>query len=197
MKVRRTLILAAVTAAALAGAAVPAGAITVYSSPPAGVTYNCTFPGVPQQPLLATETFSGPDTVGQGTVFAITGISGTLTLSAAVHALLTAVGYDGVRGTGFVPVTAANATPGATGTGSVPPTIWTSTSATIPFTGGSQSFVAGTPGVITFSTGTSFTWPLELHKKSTGTWTAWSMACTVKVTSPPQNRAFTPTLPVT
>jgi hypothetical protein len=192
MRFRASLVLAATTAALAAGTAAPAAAATTtYSAGPVG--YRCTLPGIPAQPMPLTATFTGPDTVAPGATFTIEDISGTLTLSPAVHSIFTAWGYDGVRGGGAVPVTAQNATPAGSSGGTVPEKIWpVGGTVTIDLIGGTQSFVAGTAGVVTFGTGT-ITLALQFHKTSTGTWAAWSMACSP---SPGQTGTFSPALPV-
>jgi hypothetical protein len=85
MRIRRFLTTAVATAVVLAGTAGPAAALTTYHAGPVG--YRCTFPGVAQQTLSLAEAFSGPDSVSPGATFAITGVSGTLTLPNPVHAL--------------------------------------------------------------------------------------------------------------
>jgi hypothetical protein len=183
--------LAATTAAVLAATAAPAAAATTYSAGPAG--YHCTLPGIPAQTMPLTATFAGPDVVAAGRPFTITDISGSLTLSPAVHSIFTAWGYDGVRGSGAVPVTAQNAVPAGSTGGTVPEKIWpVGGTVTIDLTGATQSFVAGAAGVITFGTGTA-TLALQFHKASTGTWAAWSTTCTP---NPGQVGTFSPALPV-
>ncbi|GLY43742.1 hypothetical protein Amsp01_097650 [Amycolatopsis sp. NBRC 101858] len=187
---RRLLILVPAAVAALVAVAGPAAALTTYNAGPVG--YRCTFPGISAQATPVTETFDGPSTVAPGATFTITGISGSLALSTATRSLLIAIGYDSVRGSGAIPVTATNATPaGGTG-GTVPTTTW-GMPATIPFFGASQSFVAGAAGTITFSTGSPASFALQFHKASNNTWTNWTMACTL---SAGQIGTFSPTLPI-
>jgi hypothetical protein len=159
------------------------------------VPYNCAFPGFTQQ-VTAMEEFTGPDTVPAGSTFSITGISGRILFSDTAIRLLAALGYDGVRGSGMIQVTASNATPGSSVGGSIPELIWPSLTGWIDFSGGSESFVAGDPGLAEFSMGTPFSLALQFHRRPNGTWMPWTMSCNVKVTSPAQNRAFSPTLPV-
>jgi hypothetical protein len=191
MRFRAVLVLAATTTAVLTGTAAPAAAATTYSVGPVG--YRCTLPGIPAQQMPLTATFTGPDVVAAGSSFAITDISGSLTLSPAVHSIFTAWGYDGVRGSGAVPVTAQNAVPDGSGDGTVPEKIWpVGGTVTIDLTGGSRSFVAGAAGVITFGTGTA-TLAVQFHRTSNNTWAAWSMTCTP---NPGQVGTFSPALPI-
>ena len=196
MNIRRFLTTAAVTILVLAGTAGPARAATTFSSPP-GVLYLCSFPGVAPQQVTAVEEFTGPDSVPAGGTFSITDISGTIFLGNGTRSLMRALGYDGVRGSGMIPVTASNASPDSSVGGIVWEQIWPPLTGTIEFYAGSQSFVAGAPGTIVFTMGTPFSLALQFHKASNNTWTSWIMNCTLKVTSPAQNTAFTPALPVT
>lgn len=194
MTIRRILATAAATVLVLAGTAGPARADTTFTSPP-GVLYNCAFPGFTQQ-VSATEEFTGPDTVPAGSTFSITGISGRILFSDNAIRLLAALGYDGVRGSGMIQVTASNATPGSSAAGIIPEQIWPALTGWIDFSGGSESFVAGDPGLVEFGMGTPFSLALQFHRRPNGTWMPWTLSCNVKVTSPAQNRAFSPALPV-
>ncbi|MGW3966200.1 DUF6801 domain-containing protein [Amycolatopsis sp. NPDC005003] len=196
MNIRRLLTTAAATVLVLAATAGPAWADTAYTSP-SGVLYNCTFPGVPPQQVTAVETFTGPDAVPAGYDFSISDISGTISLGSATRSLMRAVGYDGVRGSGMIPVTASNASPVSTIGAIIPERYWPPFTGTIDFYGGAQSFTAGNPGSIRFGMGSPFSLGLEFHKAANNSWTTWIMTCTLKVTSPAQNTAFTPDLPVT
>jgi hypothetical protein len=168
------------------------------------VSYNCNFPAIGQRPLAVTAAFNAPDSVPAGTAVTPSGITGTASITSAIHALLNAANYDGVRGKANVPVTTTNATPAsATVTNiDVPTQIYS------PYVAGPLTFNlaqdAGTgvptltptaAGSSTVSIGTSITAPLEFHKKD-GTWTPWNFTCTVAA-SPVQNRAFSPSLAVT
>ncbi|MEU5257921.1 DUF6801 domain-containing protein [Amycolatopsis sp. NPDC021455] len=195
MNIRRFLTTAAATVLVLAGTAGTARADTTFSAPP-GVLYLCSFPGVPSQQVTVVEGFTGPGAVLHGENFSITDISGTIFLSAATRSLMRAVGYDGVRGSGMIPVTASNATPTSSDGGFVWEQIWPSQTGTIDFSARSQSFVAGNPGTAGLTMATSFSLALQFHKRANDTWTSWFMTCTLKVTNPPQNPAFTPDLPV-
>ncbi|HET6708386.1 DUF6801 domain-containing protein [Amycolatopsis sp.] len=196
MNIRRFLTTAAATLLVLAGTAGPAWADTTFSSPP-GVLYMCTFPGVPPQQVTAVAEFTGPDAVASGGTFSIAGISGTIYLGSATRSLLRAVGYDGVRGSGMIPVTATNASPVSTVGAVIPELYWPPLTGWIEFSGGAQSFTAGAPGSVWFGMGSPFSLGLQFHKAANNTWTTWIMNCTLKVTSPAQNTVFTPDLPVT
>ncbi|EOD66512.1 DUF6801 domain-containing protein [Amycolatopsis vancoresmycina] len=198
MGFRRFLTASTATVLVLAGTAGPARAATTYDTPPGGVLYNCTFPGVGPQPVTAVAEFTGPDGVAAGSTFPITGISGTIYLGTTTRNLMRALGYDGVRGTGMVPVTASNATLDSSTGGTIPEQYWPPLTGTIGFAAGSESFVAGGPGVIVFGTGTPFSLTLQFHRAPNNTWTtAWVSSCTLKVTSPAQNTLFSPDLLVT
>ncbi|WP_439377644.1 DUF6801 domain-containing protein [Amycolatopsis lexingtonensis] len=153
------------------------------------LTYNCTFPGVTPQPmtLMAQLDVTDPH---PGQPFTVTPYA-TVTYTATVKSLLNALGYDQVRGSLSTTFSVTNATP-STGflAGDFPAN---------PFTGGSvvgtpQAFTAGGAGSVGFTMGTGISQSLELHKKSTGTWTPWASSCTLKITSPAQNTAFSPSI---
>ncbi|WP_410606193.1 DUF6801 domain-containing protein [Amycolatopsis sp. lyj-109] len=196
MNIRRFLTTAAATVLVLAGTAGLARAATTFNSPP-GVAYLCSFPGVAPQQVTAVEQFTGPAAVPTGSTFSITDISGTIYLGSATRSLMRALGYDGVRGSGMIPVTATNASPVSSTGALIPELLWPPLTGWIDFYGGAQSFVAGNPGVVGFRMGTPFSLGLQFHRAPNNTWVPWTMSCTLKVTSPAQNTAFTPDLPVT
>ncbi|MCR6484827.1 hypothetical protein M8542_18520 [Amycolatopsis sp. OK19-0408] len=157
------------------------------------LTYNCTFPGVTPQPttLVAHLDVTDPH---PGQPFTVTPYA-TVTYSAAVKALLGALGYDQVRGSISTTFSVVNATP-PTGVlaGALPANPFTSGSVT----GTPQVFTAdAVAGSVSFAMGTGISESLEFHKKATGTWTAFASTCTIKATSPAQNRAFQPDVPIT
>lgn len=179
-----------------------AAAVTPYAT--GSVAYMCNFPGIGQQQLNVAASFDGPDSVASGATATPSNVAGTATISATINALLNAANYDGVRGKANMPITATNATPAsATVTQlNVPEQI-------SPYVPGTKTFniaqdagttvptlTAGTPGSSVVSLGTTFNAALDFHKKD-GTWTAWTFNCTVRTTNPPQNRAFSPAIPVT
>ncbi|WP_328646539.1 hypothetical protein OHS58_46735 [Amycolatopsis sp. NBC_00348] len=198
MKIRRPLVLAAATAAVLAGTAAPAGAVTTTFHSASGVAHNCTFPGIAAQTLSAVEQFDGPGSIPHGTAPGITNISGSLGMTTTLKNLLHAAGYDGVRGSGMIPVKLTGATVTSSTPGVIAPTIWSGTTAAITFTGGAETFsaVSGASSA-TFAMNPPFSLALEMHKYTTGTWTPWTMNCSLKVTSPAQNTAFSPSLIIT
>ncbi|HEV7978970.1 DUF6801 domain-containing protein [Amycolatopsis sp.] len=168
------------------------------------VSYTCNFPAIGQRPLAVTAAFNAPDSVPAGTPVTPSGITGTASISSAIHALLNAANYDGVRGKADVPVTITNATPAsATVTAVDVPTQIASPYVPGPLTFNlAQDAGTGVPaltptaaGSSTLSLGSTITAPLEFHKKD-GTWTPWSFTCNV-ATSPVQNKAFSPSLAVT
>ncbi len=179
-----------------------AAAVTPYAT--GTVAYMCNFPGIGQQQLDVKAGFNGPDSVASGATATPETVGGTATINATINALLNAANYDGVRGKANMPITATNATPAsATVTAlNVPEQI-------NPYVPGPRSFnivqdagtvvptlTAGAPGSATVSLGTTINATLDFHKKD-GSWTAWTFNCTVKVTNPAQNRAFSPAIPVT
>ncbi|MEC3973732.1 DUF6801 domain-containing protein [Amycolatopsis sp. H20-H5] len=191
-KARRLAILLGVPILATGLGAGLAQAVTTFHPGPA-VGYSCAFPAVGTRPVTMSEGAAGPDSVSTGATFSLTGISGTVTFSAAVHSLLTSLGYDGVRGYGAIGITAVNATPTFSGTGTIPAAIWSPGGpATFGVTGASQGFIAGTTGPIVFSLATQFSLATEFHRTN-GTWTAFGLTCTVR---PAQERTFTPALPI-
>ena len=170
----------------------------------AAATYRCTFPGIPQQDVAVTATLTGPDSVAVSTTVTPSAVGGTATISAAVHSLLTAVGYDGIRGTATVPVTAARGTVSGPASGlSIPETIYPAGgSITVNITQVATSSIPtytapDTAGADTLSLGSPITAALQFHKKSNDTWANWNMSCTPKNTSPAQNLAFSPDFTIT
>ncbi|WP_242546610.1 hypothetical protein [Amycolatopsis sp. MtRt-6] len=111
--------------------------------------------------------------------------------------MLRVLGYDGVRGSGMIPVTATNAAPAASTGAVIPEQLWPPLDGWIEFSGGAQSFTAANPGVVAFRMGTPFSLALQFHRAPDNTWMPWTMNCTLEVTSPAQNTTFTPVLPVT
>jgi hypothetical protein len=190
--------------AVLTAGTAAAATITYTAGGTAGITYNCTFPGISPQPVAITAHLDAPDTVAHGTTVTPANVGGTATISATVHALLTAVGYDGIRGVATVPVTASAGTlsqPSATGL-NIPEVIYP--------TGGpitvniSQVATSSIPnwtapssaGTATLSLTSGLSANLQFHKKSANTWSPWTMNCTLKATSPAQNTAFSPSITV-
>ncbi|WP_410641994.1 DUF6801 domain-containing protein [Amycolatopsis sp. lyj-346] len=190
--------------AVLTAGTAAAATVTYTAGGTTPLTYTCTFPGITPQPVLVTAHLDAEDTVAAGGTLTPANVGGSATISAGVHALLTAVGYDGIRGTATVPVTAASGTlsqPAATGL-NIPETIYPAGG---PITVNiSQVATSSVPtytapaaaGTDTLSMGTTVTAALEFHKKSTNTWTPWSMSCNLKVTNPAQNKAFSPSITV-
>ncbi|UOZ10788.1 DUF6801 domain-containing protein [Amycolatopsis sp. WQ 127309] len=190
--------------AVLTAGVASAATITYAAGGAAGLTYNCTFPGISPQPVAIKAQLNAPDVVVHGTTITPTAVGGTAAISATVHSLLTAVGYDGIRGTATVPVTASSGTlsSGSASGLNIPQVIY-------PTGGGitvniSQVATSSIPnwtapaaaGSATLSLTSGLTANLEFHKKSTNTWSPWTMNCTLKVTSPAQNLAFSPSITV-
>ncbi|MCR6484828.1 hypothetical protein M8542_18525 [Amycolatopsis sp. OK19-0408] len=194
---RRTLSVAVVTAAALTALAGPASADTLYATNV--LTYTCTFPATGAQPMDTAARFTGPDAVASGGSASLSDFWGGFGVSQQLYTLLTVyLGYDGVRGSGTVPVTATNATTGTTVGVTVPEQFWGPVHRTFDFYGtGPATVTAGYPGAATFSLATPFSLAIELHRKQNNTWLPWTLNCAVKVTSPAQNRTFSPSLTVT
>lgn len=185
-----------------------AATVNYHTGPATGpnvpVSYSCNFPAIGQQQLDVSASFDGPSTVASGATATPSNVLGTATISATIHALLNAAGYDGVQGKANVPITATNATPASATVSNlnVPIQIFSPYVAgplTINIAQDSGTTVptltAGTPGSASVSIGTTLTAPLQFHKAS-GSWTPWTFNCTVK-TSPVQNRLFTPSITVT
>jgi hypothetical protein len=202
----RNLSLKAVTTAAAVSALgmVFTGVASADTAYNAGATYRCTFPGIPQQDVGITATLTGPDSIPAGTTVTPSNVGGTATISAAVHSLLTAVGYNGLRGTATVPVTAARGTVSGPASGlNIPETIYpTGGPITVVInqvaTSSIPTYTApATAGSDTLSLGTPITAALQFHKASNNTWSNWTMTCTPKTTSPAQNLAFAPNFVIT
>ncbi|MFE0025693.1 DUF6801 domain-containing protein [Amycolatopsis sp. NPDC059021] len=175
------------------------------TNPPTGVTYLCTFPGIQPQPVVVTAQLDAPDSIPSGGTATPSNVGGTATITGAVHSLLTAVGYDGIRGTASVPVTLTNGTlsqPAATGL-EVPEKIYPADGKPITVvisqvaTSSIPTATAGSPGTATLSLGQQLTAQLQFHRGSTNTWTPYNMTCNLKATTPPQNTAFTPSITIT
>jgi hypothetical protein len=170
----------------------------------AAATHRCTFPGIPQQDVAITAHLTAPNSIAVNTTITPTNVGGTATISAAVHSLLTAVGYDGIRGTATVPVTAARGTVSGPASGlNIPQTIYPAggpitvniaqvSTSTVP------TYTApATAGSDTLSLGAPITAALQFHKSSNNTWANWNMSCSLKVTTPAQNPAFAPNFTIT
>ncbi|WP_370971620.1 DUF6801 domain-containing protein [Amycolatopsis sp. cg9] len=190
--------------AVLTAGTAAAATVTYAAGGTAGITYNCTFPGISPQPVAITAHLDAPDVVVHGTTVTPSNVGGTATISSTVHSLLTAVGYDGIRGTATVPVTASAGTlsqPSATGL-NIPEVIYpTGGAITVNISQVATSSIPNwtaqaTAGSATLSLTSGLSANLEFHKKSTNTWSAWTMNCTLKVTSPAQNTAFSPSITV-
>ncbi len=155
------------------------------------LTYTCTYPGISPQPATLTAHLSVTDP-HTGQAFTVTP-SLTQVFSAAVHSLLTAAGYDQVRGSISATFTVSGATPASgTITGGFPAQPITTSSVT----GSPQVFTAGAAFAVGFTLGPTVTEALEFHRTS-GTWVPWTSNCTLRVTSPAQNPAFSPSVPIT
>ncbi|ADJ43577.1 hypothetical protein AMES_1753 [Amycolatopsis mediterranei S699] len=201
LRVLTTVSCAAAMAVPMAG---PASAATVtYQTGP--VINACDLlPGVTPQPGTMTTRFDAPDSVASGTTVTPAGVGGGVRFEAGPHAILTAYGYDGFRGHVDLGLSATGATlsgPSATGL-TVPEQIYPAGGAfEIQFEQGPgavvPSLTAGPPGTATVKVTTTATFTLEVHKKSTGVWNPWTMTCNIRVTNPPQNPEFSPSIPVT
>lgn len=191
MRVFRSLSLALVTTAVLAGAAAPAHASTTFHTGPVG--YACQFPdGSPQMATLSVGA-TGPDTVAPGAGFGLSDVSGSVTLSPAASAWLTSRGHDGLRG-GRVAVfiDAANAPrPNNPIAATNKPATWGPGPVVVEFTGGRSSHTAGSSGTITFTTG-ELILMLSLHLTN-GEPSFYTVLCQPQEG---QDTAFTPALPI-
>ncbi|WP_410633703.1 DUF6801 domain-containing protein [Amycolatopsis sp. cmx-4-83] len=190
--------------AVLTAGTAAAATITYTAGGTAGITYNCTFPGISPQPVAITAHLDAPNSVVHSTSVTPSNVGGTATISATVHSLLTAVGYDGIRGTATVPVAVSAGTlsqPSATGL-NIPQVIYpTGGPITVNISQVATSSIPtytapATAGTATLSLTSGLSANLEFHKKSTNTWSPWTMNCTLKVTSPAQNTAFTPSITI-
>jgi hypothetical protein len=183
--------------------AVPASAAaTTYRT--SALTYACElFPGLTPQPATLEARFDAPDSVPSGTTATPAALGGVLRFDVGPHAIMTAYGYDGFRGSATLGLSATGAAlsgPSATGL-TVPERIYPAGGAIeVPFeqVAGSAvpSLTAGAPGPATVAL-TTATFFLEYHKKANGQWTPWTMRCPVWARNPPQNTAFSPSIPVT
>lgn len=195
----------AIGAIAVLTAGTAAAATTTYTAGgTAGLTYNCTFPGVSPQPVGITAHLDAPDVVPAGTTVTPANVGGTATISSTVHALLTAVGYDGIRGDATVPVAASAGTlsqPSASGL-DIPEVIYPAGGAiTVVISQDAGSSIPdwtapASAGSATLSLTSGLSANLEFHKKSTGVWSPWTMNCTLKVTNPAQDTSFSPSITV-
>ncbi|MEV4054086.1 DUF6801 domain-containing protein [Amycolatopsis sp. NPDC049688] len=189
----------AVAAAVLVtGAATGTAQAATVTSQTAPLTYTCTYPGISPQSSTFTGTFDAPDHVAPGAAFTLTGAFLSHVMSPAVRSLFTAAGYDAVQGSFGTSITAVNATPEtAFISGSFPEQpIPTTGSLTFTEFGGDLTFTAGASGPIRFTLGPQVSESLQFHRKSTGTWTAWSSMCSLKLTNPAQNPAFQPDIAI-
>ncbi|WP_414942102.1 DUF6801 domain-containing protein [Amycolatopsis sp. cmx-11-51] len=168
------------------------------------VVHLCGFPMIGQQPLDITARFDSPGPVAAGGTFTPAAIAGTATFNAIHNAtIFSAANYDGLRGKVTAPLTTTNTTPAsATVTGLDMPeqiTPYVPGPRTVGFTQNAATivptFTAGAPGEATVALGTTFKLEVDFHKRD-GTWTPWTLNCTVKNTDPAQNRAFAPAIPV-
>jgi hypothetical protein len=198
----RNLSLKAVATAAAVGTlgVLCAGVASADQPYNAAGTYRCTFPGVPQQDVAITATLTGPNSIAAGGSVVPTAVGGTATITAAVHALLTAVGYDGIRGTATVPVTATRGSvSGPASALQIPEVIYpTGGPITVNINQVATSVIPtytapATAGTDTLKLGTPITAALQFHKVSNNTWTNWNMVCTPKTTAP----SFTPDFTIT
>ncbi|WP_103350269.1 DUF6801 domain-containing protein [Amycolatopsis sp. CA-128772] len=164
----------------------------------ATLTYTCTYPGVSPQASTVTGSFSAEDTVPPGATFTIADVFLSHVMSPAVRSLFTAAGYDSVQGSFAATITATNATPATTiiSGGFPEQAVPTTGGLTFPEFAGDLTFTAGATGSIGFALGVQVNETLQWHKKTTGTWVAWSSTCTLKATSPAQNRAFQPDIAI-
>ncbi len=202
----RTLSLKAVTTAAIVSTVglLTAGVAAADTAYTASATHRCTFPGIPQQDVGITAFLTGPDSIPVNGTAVPTNVGGTATISAAVHSLLTAVGYDGIRGLATVPVTAARGTvSGPAADLNIPETIYPAGGPiTVNIAQDANSTVPtytapATDGTDTLSLASPITAALQFHKKSNNTWANWNMTCTLKTTTPAQNPAFSPDFVIT
>ncbi|MEU4252433.1 DUF6801 domain-containing protein [Amycolatopsis sp. NPDC026612] len=190
----------AVAAALLVTGAAAGTANAATATPQTGaLTYTCTYPGIPPQGSAFTGSFEAADQVPPGGTFTLTGAYLSHVMSPAVRSLFTAAGYDRVQGSFGASITATNAAPDtAFISGSFPEQPIAATGS-LTFTEiGDQNltFTAGAAGPIRFTLGPQVYESLQFHRRTTGTWVAWSSSCTLKITSPAQNTAFQPDIAI-
>ncbi|GHG24908.1 MULTISPECIES: DUF6801 domain-containing protein [Amycolatopsis] len=176
----------------VAGTATETAAAATVTPQTGTLTYTCTFPGMPPQPTTLTAELDVTDP-HPGQPFTVIP-SATQVIPSTVRAFLRSAGYDAVRGSLAGTFGVSNATPdiGTISGSFLDMPIGTTGPITITVAGPVQTFTAGAAGTIGFSMGPGLSEPLEFHRASTGTWVTWSTSCTLKVTSPAQNRAFQP-----
>ncbi|WP_103350271.1 DUF6801 domain-containing protein [Amycolatopsis sp. CA-128772] len=191
MRLFRSLVLTLITTAALAGAAAPAHASTAFHS--GAVGYTCQFPDGSPQTVTLVAGFTGPDTVAPGVGFALSGVSGTVTLTPAAQTWFTSRGSDGFAGGRVAVFTEAangprSANPGAA---TIQPSTWGAGPAVASFSGGRSSHTAGSSGTITFTAG-QLVLLLSLHRAD-GEPAFSSVICHPQ---DGQDTTFTPALPI-
>jgi hypothetical protein len=162
----RTMLLTALSAAALVAMAAPAGAAEATVTGTVSVQYHCVEPPFPDRESVTTVTFEAPHVVHVGTI--------------TVHASFVAsfpapvdIPADGIRGTVGVTV-------GGSGSGSYTAAGLTSgapiaTNSPIVLSGGKAEIPAPTPGVYTFTPGTI----------ETNNWMGQHLVCTTTEDVPP------------
>jgi len=174
----------AVGAIAVLTAGTASAATVTYSAGPS--QYSCTFPSIPAQKVQIAAHFDGPDTIAVNGTATPVNVGGSASITATVHALLTAAGYDGIRGTADVPITVDNGSlsPSDASGLQIPQQIYPAGGGiTVNISQTSSSVIPvytapGSAGTVTFTLGTSITAALEFHRPSTNTWTPWNMTCT-------------------
>src|ERR1044072_3074948 len=95
LRVLTTVSCAAAMAVPMAG---PAAAATVTYETGAVVNTCDLLPGVTPQAATLVARFDAPDSVASGTTITPDGVGGVLRFGEGPHAILTAYGYDGLRG---------------------------------------------------------------------------------------------------
>ncbi|WP_410621225.1 hypothetical protein [Amycolatopsis sp. cmx-8-4] len=122
----------------------------------------------------------------------ISGVSGSVTLSPAAHANLTAGGNDGLTG-GFTAafVEAANAPRSSTVSAPDVPAMWGPDPVAIDFAGGRQTHKAAASGTVTFRAD-RLALILSLHRPD-GAPAGPTLVC---AQTPGQNAGFSPTMPI-
>ncbi|WP_020661808.1 DUF6801 domain-containing protein [Amycolatopsis benzoatilytica] len=188
----------AVGAIAVLAAGTASAATQTYSAGPA--SYSCTFPAIPAQTVSISAHFDGPDTIPVNTSVTPANVGGSASITSIVHALLTAAGYDGIRGTADVPITVDNGSlsqPDASGL-QIPEQIYPAGGGiTVNINQASTSVIPtytapAAAGAVNFALGTTITANLEFHKAADGSWTPWTMTCTA-----PSGTSFTPSGTIT